>query len=311
MKKKTVYIGIDVSKPNLDVSDFDPKPSRIKNTNAGIAGLIRRIKSLSAEAIVCCEATGGYEQLLCSMLMAEGIKVALANPARVRHFAKSKGILAKTDKIDAEVIAEFSRQNSPRLLCERPKWLDELKALLVRREELINMKKQERSRLEHAGCRTVTMEIKRHISLLSRRIVTLERAMDDLVGKHAELKWKYSRLTEVKSLGKISALSLISFLPELGSISGNQAAALAGVAPFNKDSGNHKGLRMIQGGRSRIRRTLYMAAVIGSFSNPFFKEIYQRLTGKGKPAKVAITAVMRKMIVLANRLLADPDFQLS
>ena len=295
----------------MDISRFDAKRSRIANTPAGIAGLVERIKELNAEAVVCCEASGGYEQLLCSTLMAEGIKVALANPARVRAFARSRGILAKTDRIDAQVIAEYARINAPRLLTEKPQWLNDLKALLIRREDLMNMKQQERSRLEHTSLRTITAEIKRHIKLLDRRIEKLESAMEELIKSHSELGHKYARLTEVKSIGKISALSLIAFLPELGSITGNQAAALAGVAPFNKDSGDQKGRRMIQGGRVRLRRALYMAALMGSFSNPHFQEVYRRLTAKGKPAKVAITAVMRKMVLLANRLLADPDFQLS
>lgn len=311
MKREKGHVGIDVSKEYLDITPFDRGHRRIRNTSSAISGLIRRIKAHPGDLIVCCEATGGYERLLCSMLLHAGIKVACVNPSRVRDFAKSRGILAKTDKIDAQVLSAFAESNPPRLLATAPSWQPKAKALLIRREELIEMRQQEKSRLDPAPLPESSTFIKRHIKILDRHIKVVEDRLERLLKEHSDFHGKFRRLVAVKAIGRISAMSLLAYLPELGSVTDNQAAALAGLAPYNKDSGNQKGHRMVQAGRPRIRRALYMSAMTGSFHNPFFMELYQRLTNRGKPAKVALTAVMRKMVVLANRLMADPDFQIS
>ena len=311
MKRETVHVGIDVSKAHLDISPFDTGFRRIKNTSSAISGLVRRVKALPDDVIICCEATGGYERLLCSVLLHADIKVACVNPSRVRDFAKSRGILAKTDKIDARVLSAFAESNSPRLLAAVPSWQPKAKALLIRREELMDMRKQEKSRLDPIPLPESATFIKRHIKILDRHIKAVEDRLAQLLKEHSDFHDKFCRLIEVKAIGTISAMSLLAYLPELGSVTDNQAAALAGLAPYNKDSGFQKGHRMVQGGRPRIRRVLYMSAMTGSFHNPVFMEIYQRLIRRGKPAKVALTAIMRKMVVLANRLMADPDFQLS
>jgi transposase len=311
MKYETVHVGIDVSKEHLDITSFDTQLRRIKNTSSAISGLIRRIKAQPGDVFVCCEATGGYERLLCSMLLHADIKVACVNPSRVRDFAKSRGILAKTDKIDARVLSAFAESNPPRLLTAAPSWQPKAKALLIRREELMDMRKQEKSRLDPAPLPESATFIKRHIKILDRHIKAVEDRLAQLLKEHSDFHDRFRRLVAVKAIGTISAMSLLAYLPELGSVTDNQAAALAGLAPYNKDSGNQKGHRMVQGGRPRIRRALYMSAITGSFHNPVFMELYQRLTNRGKPAKVALTAVMRKMVVLANRLMAEPDFQIS
>ena len=311
MNRKTVHVGIDVSKKNLDINPFDNKPVQIKNTSAGIRSLIERIKAHPCKIIVCCEASGGYEKLLCAMLPSAGIEVACVNARRVRSFAESRGILAKTDAIDARVIAAFSEVNKPRIISSTPDWLEELKALLIRREELLDMRKAEKSRLDPAPHHVIADLVREHILQLGACIRDIENALRILVKKHDELAGKVKRLTEVHSFGLIASTSLLAYIPELGSVTDNQATALAGLAPYNRDSGTKKGKRMVQGGRARIRRALYMPAVGASQRNHVFMEVYERLVTKGKPGKVALTAVMRKMVVLANRLMANPDFQIS
>jgi transposase len=311
MNHKTVHVGIDVSKENLDITPFDNKPVQIKNTSAGIRSLIERIKARPETIIVCCEASGGYEKLLCAMLLASGIEIACVNARRVRSFADSRGILAKTDAIDARVIAAFSEANRPRIIGSAPVWLEEMKALLIRREELMEMRKAEKSRLDPAPHHSVADLIREHILLLNSSVRDIENTLRRLVKKYDELTEKVSRLTSVHSFGMIAATSLLAYIPELGSVTDNQATALAGLAPYNRDSGTMKGKRRVHGGRARIRRALYMPAVGACHRNHVFKEVYERLESKGKPGKVALTAVMRKMVVLANRLMANPDFQIS
>lgn len=311
MNRKTVHIGIDVSKDTLDLSPFDQKPLCVKNTSAGISNLIVRIKALPDKAVICCEASGGYEKLLLAMLPAAEIETACVNARRVRCYAESKGILAKTDKIDARVIAMFSENNNPRAIESRPNWHEEMKSLLIRREELQQMRKAEKCRLDPVPHSTVADLIREHIIHLGVCIRNIEREIRKLMEKDNDLAEKVKRLSSVNSIGFIAATSLLAYLPELGRITDNQAAALAGLVPYNRDSGTKKGKRVVHGGRMRIRNALYMPAVCAIRRNHVWREVYQRLVANGKPGKVAITAVMRKMVVLANRLMADPTFQIS
>lgn len=245
------------------------------------------------------------------MLPSVGIEVACVNARRVRSYADSQGILAKTDEIDARVIAMFSESTKPRIIGSAPAWQEEMKALLIRREDLLELRKAEKSRLDPAPHQVVVDLIEKHIAQLTACIRDIEKALLKLVHDHSELKGKVERLTAVHSFGLIAATSLLAYIPELGKVTDNQAAALAGLAPYNRDSGTKKGKRFTQGGRARIRRALYMPAVGACQRNHVFAEVYERLVSNGKPAKVALTAVMRKMIVLANRLMADPAFQIS
>jgi transposase len=247
MKYETVHVGIDVSKESLDISPFDTGPKHIKNTSSAISGLVRRIKVLPGDVMICCEATGGYERLLCAVLLHADIDVACVNPSRVRDFAKSRGILAKTDKIDARVISAFAESNSPRLLAVGSSWQPKAKALLIRREELMNMRKQEKSRLDPAPLPESATFIKRHIKILDRHIKAVEERLAQLLKEHSDFQEKFRRLIAVNSIGTISAMSLLAYLPELGSVTDNQAAALAGLAPYNKDSGKMKGQGVVLG----------------------------------------------------------------
>ena len=311
MSSKIVHVGIDVSKAILDIDPFDNKPAQVKNTSAGINKLIQRITAHPDFVIVCCEASGGYEKLLCAMLASAGIQIACVNARRVRSFAESRGILAKTDAIDARVLSEFSKTNQPRIISSVPNWLNELKALLIRRDDLQEIRKAEKSHLDPLPHATAAKMIRKHIRQLTASIKEIEVAIKELVKSYDDLTLKVKRLTAVKSFGLIAAVSLLAFIPELGCVTDNQAAALAGLAPYNRDSGTKQGKRMVFGGRSRVRRALYMPSVGATTSNPIFAEVYTRLKSNGKPGKVALTAVMRKMVVLANRIIGDPDFQVS
>ena len=311
MNDQTVYLGVDVSKDVLDVDSFDSKESRIPNSKAGIRQLVKRIKRVNQNITVCCESTGGRETLLCDMLLAAGIDVAKVDPKRVRDFAKSKKILAKTDKLDAKVISMFSADNPPRLYELPPRWRVELTALINRRAVLVTMRKDEKLRLNTAENTIEAPSIGNNIRTLTSQIEQIEEQLAELKTKTPELQQRCDRLEQIKSIGSISALALISTMPELGTIGDGQAAALAGLAPYNRDSGQYCGQRHIHGGRVEVRSALYMCAMSARRSNPILKAFYDRLIAAGKKKKVALIAVARKLIVLANRLLADPEFQLS
>ena len=308
MNEEKVYIGIDVSKAILQVDIHDGKAVEVSNTTHAIRTLVKRLHA-HCRAVVCCEATGGYEKRLVAELVDAGIPVAVLNPKRVRDYARSKGILAKTDVIDARVLSAFGSQNRPKPIEKAPEWLIPLRELLVRREGLRDMLKQEKCRLDPAPSKQILRIINAHIRFMEKQLESIDAQVIALIQNSESLTEQVGRITQIKSLGLQSAAYLSAFIPELGRASDKEIAALVGVAPFNRDSGKMKGRRVTQGGRSRVRRVLYMAAVSASRSNPILRDHYQQLIKRGKPPKVALTAIMRKMVVLANRLCADPAFQ--
>jgi transposase len=309
MNEYEIYIGVDVAKQTLELSRFDQKTRSIPNTKAGIQRLIKRVKALEKSVLVCCEATGGYEKILASELLDGGIPIAVANAKRVRDFGKSKGLLAKTDPIDAELLAHFASVLHPRIRQPMPSWQPELQALMTRREELLGMLKQEKSRLDPLPCASVAKLIRKHVKQMEVQLKLIDQQMKELSGDSTDLKTGVERITQVKGLGELSAFAMLGFVPELGSITDQQASALVGVAPFNRDSGKFRGRRHITGGRPRVRRILYMAAVSARRSNPILRDFYNRLIIQGKPTKVALVAVMRKLVCLANQIIAEPEFQ--
>jgi len=308
MLNEYVYIGIDVAKATLELSPFGKGKTSIENTRAGIASLLRRAQKADTPVMLCCEATGGYEKLLIRMALEQDVPIALLNAKAVRDFAKSKGILAKTDRIDALVIKGFAQQNSPRLIESPTQWQEELKALVSRREALILMREAERNRLDPIPEKSVVKSIRRLQKHLDKEVKSIEEAVEELIANHPALKKIMKRLQQVKSIGPKTAQTLIAVLPELGKATDKQIVALAGLAPYTNESGTYRGLRRIQGGRAQARRVLYMAALVAIVHNPILKEFYWRLKERGKPSKVALTAVMRKLVVLANRIMSDPDF---
>jgi len=308
MNEPCVYIGIDVAKATLEVSPFDKGKSSIDNTKKALASLLRRASKLNTPIMLCCEATGGYEKLLITMALEAQIPIALLHAKAVRDFAKSKGILAKTDRIDALVIRAFAEQNKPRAIEPSPQWQADLKGLVDRRERLLLMKNAESNRLDPLPSKVLVKSITRIQKQLAKEIQVIETAIEELIQSAPELLESVRRLKQVKSIGNNTAQTLIAHLPELGQLSDKQVVALAGLAPYNQDSGAFRGVRRIQGGRAEVRRVLYMAALVAIRYNPILMTFYNRLKERGKPSKVALTAVMRKLVVLANRIMKDPNF---
>lgn len=308
MHTSEIYIGVDVSKYTLELSPFDKAKRSVPNTRAGLRSLIKRIQKLDNKPIICCEATGGYEKLLVSACHDQDIQIAVVNARQVRDYAKSKGILAKTDAIDAAVLAGYAKQNQPRLTQKTEPWRISLKELHKRRDELKRMMTQERNRQENLEDVWVATSIRKHLHFLRKQVDAVDEALRNLVKSEPELRTFCDRFMQVKGIGIIAASAFVAYLPEMGRVTDNELVALAGLAPHCQDSGTWKGQRHISGGRAAIRNILYMPAINAKSSNPIFKEVYDRLTGNGKPAKVALTAIMRKMVCLGNRIASDPDF---
>lgn len=303
-----LQVGIDVSKASLELTSFDRGSSSVPNTQAGISRLIRRITVIEGAVRICCEATGGYERALVKACHDAGVPISVVNARQVRNFARSRNLLAKTDAIDAKVIAWFAEQHQPRLTPRPSEWRLKLQALLNRRDELTDMINQERNRLDTLEDPQLRKMIQTHVRTMSAQRDRLFHQMKELALKHADVAEFCQKMSEVKGVGLLTAISLYAYMPELGKISDKEAAALAGLAPWCQDSGTWRGLRKISGGRSKVRKALYMPAIAASRSNPILKEYYQGLIGRGKPSKVALTAVMRKLICLANKVATDPSF---
>lgn len=297
-------VGIDVSKTQLDVSVFDTGLAiSFANSDHGHQKLIAMLQDLHSPVVVL-EPSGGYERALHRALDDVGIFVALVNPRRARCFAQAIGLMAKTDRLDADNLAEYGEKISPAIhpLCSRDD--QERKELCVRRQQLKDMLVQEKNRLELAsgGCRK---SIQRHIDCLQEELQTIEALWDEKIEADGQLSHRRALLETVPGIGPVVSGVVVTLLPELGHLSPKEIAALVGVAPFNKDSGRMEGHRSIRGGRKRVRDALYMAAVTGARFNPVIKEFYERLENRGKPGKVIIVACMRKLLVRLNAMLRD------
>lgn len=308
MNPSEIQIGIDVSKASLELSPFDAGKTSVANTPSGIRRFLQRIQKLPDVPVLCCEATGGYEKTLVHLCHQANIPIAVVNARQVRDFAKSKHILAKTDQIDAAVLAKFAEQNTLRLTRNLETWREALQALLTRRNDLKLLISQEQNRLETLQDPFIRKQIQATLRMFKKQNQRLLEEIERLVNDHAELQTLCSRMMAVKGMGLLVATSLIAFLPEIGRISDKQITALAGLAPYNRDSGTFKGQRHISAGRSKVRQALYMPAVAAVRCNPILKEYYQGMVQRGKPGKVAITAVMRKILCLANKIASDPEF---
>ena len=301
------YLGIDVSKLHLDLSEHS-LPSRIANTEKAI---LRWFKSLPLETILVCEASGGYEALLLSLAHAARRPIVLLNARQVRDFAKAKNRLAKTDAIDAALIADFARTFQPKPLSPPDPLQQELSALVKHRSQLLTQITQNKNLAGTLANKRLLRLIAQTVAFLQRQVARLDTLMAANVGHSPALHAKVERLRQVQGVGALTATTLVALMPELGSLSDPQAAALAGVAPFNRDSGQFRGKRHICGGRSAVRSSLYMAALVASRHNPILKPLYVRLLARGKAKKLALTVLMRKLILLLNHLLKYPDFALA
>jgi transposase len=297
-----MFVGIDVSKDSLDVA-LSPshKPFRVANDRNGVQKLVAQLPA-PGTCLVTLEGSGGYERLVIAELLDRGHRVAMANPRQVRDFAKGLGILAKTDSIDATVLAEFGRVVAPRCL-EKPSGSQvELQELIERRRQLIELRTAETNRLEQIASKIAKRSIETVLKTIEKQIEALETELLRLIDQHPDWKQKADILTSTPGVGNITAMSLLAELPELGQISREEIASLVGLAPFNHDSGKLQGQRTIWGGRADVRTTLYMAALSAIRCNESLKSFYTRLRSGGKPFKKAITACMRKLLVILNTM---------
>ena len=301
------FIGIDVSKTEFVLGrEGQAEVTFYPNTERGHDQLIRDL--VSPVELIVVEATGGYERRLVTALGGRGLPVVVVNPRQVRDFAKATGQLAKTDKIDAHVLADFAAKIKPEFRPLESEEQEELRDFLVRHEQLIQMLVAEKSRLLQAqgGSRQgLRKKIKSHIRFLERELELLDSDLDDTLKKSPIWKEKDDLLQSVPGIGIQTSMTLLGMVPELGTLNAGQIAALIGVAPINHDSGKYRGKRHIRGGRARVRAVLYMAALSAARHNLVIKEFYERLCAKQKPFKVAITACMRKLLSIINVMVRD------
>lgn len=298
-------VGIDVSKARLDVDFSDDRGAfDAGNDPVGHARIVQALKGAGASRIVL-EATGGYERIIVAELSAAGLPVAVINPRQVRDFAKATGRLAKTDAIDAKVLALFAVAIQPPLRPLEDEQTQLFAELLTRRRQLIQIRVAESNRLAQARDRRVRKSIEGVIKLLDRQVASLDDDIDQRIQDSPIWKEKEELLLAVEGIGPTTARTLLAELPELGTASRQEIAALAGLAPFNRDSGTLRGQRRIIGGRASVRSVLYMATLTATVRNPIIRKHYLHLLAQGKRKKVALVACMRKLLTIVNAMLRE------
>ena len=297
-----VFIGIDVSRDSLEVAN---RPAgehwQVANDAAGIAALLPRVRALRPTLIVL-EATGGLELPVLASLGSAGLPVVAVNPRQVRDFAKATGKLAKTDAIDAQVLAHFAEAVRPAVRPLPDAATRALGALVTRRRQLVEMLTAEENRRKSAPT-DIRSDIQAHLTWLRKRLKGFDKELSEAVRSSPLWREQEDLLRSVKGVGPVVSATLLADLPELGTINRKEIAALAGLAPLNCDSGTWRGKRRIWGGRATVRAALYMAALVGSRRNPVLRDLYTRLLAAGKTKKVALTACMRKLLTILNALL--------
>lgn len=298
-----MLVAIDVSKEKLDVLYDDTGDYEIIGNNRKcINKLIKKLKKNKKSRLVF-EASGGYDRLLKTSALDQGINCSICNGRRVREFARSQGKLAKTDKIDTHVIAEYARKTELPIINSRDQDLEDLRALNTRRRQILDIINQEENKFEFDYPKLVQKSIKSSVKHLKRELKKLEDEITTLTESNLELKSKKELLETMPGFGTVVSVTLLSTLPELGSLSKAQIANLAGLAPLNRDSGKYRGQRKVGHSRAQVKSVLYMATLSAIKYNPRIKKFYQHLINKGKKSKVAIVACMRKLIVYANAML--------
>lgn len=299
------HVGIDVSKKFLDVWI---KPSgdgfRVLYDDTGLSKVVKRLKG-ERDPLVVVEATGGLETRVAAQLSAAGIPVAVVNPRQVRDFARALGRLAKTDRIDAQILAEFAERVRPEVRPLPDEALRGLEALIVRRRQVVGMIGAERNRATVAVERGVRRAIDRHIAWLEKELGEIEKGLRDSIRQSTIWRAKDDLLRSAPGVGPATSFSLIGQLPQLGSLNRKEIAALVGLAPYNVDSGTFRGRRRTWGGRASVRAAIYMATLVATRHNPVIREFYQRLLHAGKPRKVALIASSRKFLVMLNAMVRD------
>ena len=296
-----VFVGIDVSKDRLDVATLPSgEVCSFEHNEAGLETLTQKLKELQPESVIV-EATGGLERTLVAVLAAASVPVIVVNPRQVRDFAKATGQLAKTDSIDAMILALFGQRVRPELRELPDEETQALEALLVRRRQIIDMLVAENNRLRLASS-TVAKDLKAHIRFLDKRLAGVEDEIDAAIKNSPVWRAKEKLLRSVPGVGPVLSRTLLGELPELGKLTNNQISKLVGVAPLNRDSGRYRGTRKIWGGRASVRNVLYMATFSATRWNPVIRAYYEQLTGRGKPHKVALVACMRKLLITLNSM---------
>jgi transposase len=305
MIAQPVYVGADIAKPSIDLHGTGVAvPRSIENSSAGYRLLLKSLRRSAQPVHVVCEATGVYHQGFVAALQEAGVAVSVVNPRQARDFARSRNWLAKTDALDARMLAEYGRSVQPAPTPRPDPQFTRLQQLVTRRTQLVSDRAAERNRLsEQATSTEIRASLRRHLRQLDGEIEKLEGLIAQLVKITPSLRIRVEILVAVQGVGHLTATALLAALPELGSCSKNQVAALAGLAPFNRDSGAFRGIRSIRGGRLDVRRALFMAALCATRTNPILKALYQRLRTAGKAHKVALVAVMRHLLIHLNSLL--------
>jgi len=299
-----VHAGIDVSKATLDVASSNQKGIKsFSNDEGGITQVVSYLtKQMPVLTVI--EATGGLEKLLAASLVQASIPVVVANPRHVRDFARAKGRLAKTDNIDALILAEFACDIHPEVKPLADEQTEQIRSLMVRRQQIIGMMTMERNRLSLARL-SMKSSIQEHINWLSEQLKNLDKDIGNKIQNSSIWREKDSLLKSVPGVGPVLSITLLGALPELGCLTRQQIAALAGVAPFNRDSGKYRGRRTTKGGRARVRSSLYMATLAATRFNPVIRAHYEHLLKMGKVKKVALVACMRKLLVILNAVIRD------
>ena len=298
-----VYVGVDVSKDSFDVNLRPSGESwEFRYTAAGIRKLLKKLSPL-AVVLICMEATGGYEQQLALALDENGYRVAIVNPRRMRKFADASGNLAKTDHLDAKVIAHYARVMDPDPWRRPDPGQVRIKELVTRRQQLLGQRTREKNRLGKTREPLIARQIRSSIAWLTNQIERLDSHVLAAIEASRELAERYRLIRSVPGAGPNLAAAVTAYLPELGSLNRRQIASLAGVAPYSRDSGSFRGKRSIWGGRARVRTALYMSSLSAKRYNPELQDLYRRLVEAGKPKKVALTACMRKLLLTLNSVI--------
>lgn len=300
----SAFVGIDIAKAQLDVA---VRPAdevfTVINEEKSVKNLAKRLCKLTVERVVL-EASGGWEIPVVAELAASGLPVVVVNPRQVRDFARATGTLAKSDPIDARILAWFGEALRPEVRALKDEETQALEGLLKRRRQLVEMVSAEKNRLATAP-KPIRRDIKTHIRWLERRLKDIDHDLNGAVKSSPMWRVRDDLLQSAPGVGPTLSLSLMASLPELGRLSGRKISALVGVAPFNRDSGTLRGRRCVWGGRGELRAVLYMATLAATRCNPVIRTFYQRLTAAGKPHKVAMTACMRKLLVILNAMVRD------
>lgn len=300
-----VFVGVDVSKYFLDIHINPTNESiRIKNDFEHFGELLQYLGDYRVEQIVC-ESSGGYEQNFLHFMKIKNYKTWLVDPKRIKAFIFSEGVKVKTDKVDARMIAKFASKMNCKYNQNKYSCNEDLRELVKRKIEITNMISDEKKRLKGPTTKIAKKMIEKHIAFMEKEIKFVDKKINGLIEKNKATKEKMEILKTVPGIGEVVSSTLVAYLPELGKINNKQIAALVGVAPFNKESGNYIGISKISGGRPAPRKAIYMAALTASRSNPNLKVFYDKLINKGKKPKVALVAVMRKMIVISNTMIKN------